>query len=176
MYKIQRVSGVIYAESSDGRIRLAYPARQARQVKAIVDMAAEACDEDEPQLIVGAQVAHADAAALGFERLAVSAGLAAKPKKKRHAGAKPLKDENGVPFRLGEFIEQRVNASKTGKISVAEIVDYIKDQYDGELLKARNAIRVAAMKSERFTLANDMILARTKSQAVAAVGKISKAG
>lgn len=148
-FKVQRLNDIIYAESANGLIKVSYPYKDAEQVHALVDAARALCPENEASVPFGPTMTPADA-------VRTLSGA----KTKKHRDAKKLTDSSGKEFKLADMVDQQVRASKTGRIPLANVINQIKHHYGGNENNAKNAIRIAAMKSERFSLTPDSIIAR----------------
>jgi hypothetical protein len=148
--RISRVNDTMYISSTDGRVRLEYPVDEADKVAGIVDFAKSNYtknDEAIPGQLVTEPWRGATLAA-GATLGVVAGGTPDAPKKKKHRE---------------DMIEAKVKAAKGNRISMADLLAEILPHYDGKENNARNAVRIAAMKSERFSIAGDAILVRVPS-------------
>jgi hypothetical protein len=163
--RISRVNDTMYISSTDGRVRLEYPVDEADKVAGIVDFAKSNYtknDEAIPGQLVTEPWRGATLAA-GATLGVVAGGTPDAPKKKKHREAKRLVGADGAEFKLADMIEAKVKAAKGNRISMADLLAEILPHYDGKENNARNAVRIAAMKSERFSIAGDAILVRVPS-------------
>lgn len=162
MFKSQRINDTVYVESGDGRIKLVYPYKSSAQVKGLIDAAELMLPENDPQLQLGQLVPGTELAEHTFGRIRQIAKIAnpAEKKPKKHRDAKVLRDDKGVEFKLADYIEAKTKAVKGGKVSIAETVEELKHHYNGNVHNTRNAIRISAMQSERFSIANDWLVMR----------------
>lgn len=152
MFTSQRVNDIVHIESGDGRIKLTYPYSMHSIVKTLVESTVVTLPENEPQLVVGAPFA----SAVLVER--------APKQPKKHKVAKVLKDAKGIEFKLADMIEDKIKSSKNHKLPLAEAIESVKHHYAGNVHHAKNAIRISAMKSARFSIANDNLVLRGPSQ------------
>lgn len=172
MFKSQRINDQVYIESGDGRIKLVYPYKAGAQVKGLIDAAELMLPENDPQLQLGVPIHGADAAVAGFEQIRKIAKIPtpAEKKPKKHREAKALTDSEGVPFKIGEMIEARLKSAKGHKLLLRDMVDELKVHYVDDKgvpneHHAKNAIRISALKSMRFSLAGDYIIPRVAKAA-----------
>lgn len=159
MFRSQRINDIVYIESGDGRIRLVYPYKNGAQVKGLIDAAELMLTENDPQLQVGQAVAGTENAAALFGRASALSGFGEK-KPKKHREAKKLVNAAGEEFKIGELIEEKVKLAKGHKILFADVVEELKHHYKQNPHHTKNAIRISAMKSERFSIAGDYLVAR----------------
>lgn len=167
MFKSQRINDQVYIESSDGSISLSYPYKSGSQVKGLVDAAELMLPENEPTIRIGATVGGVGNAMAAFDRIREAAAIEVPGTKKprKHREAKRLVDKNGKEFKLALLIEERIRTSKQRKIKIDDIIEEIRHHYTGNPHYARNAIRISAMKSERFSIVEGYLVERTEPEA-----------
>ncbi len=154
-FQFSRSGGVMYGQSSDGRIKVQYPVGDRAKVEAMLMAAEIMCPQDE-QLTLTSEVAPQ-------VRPGQTEPAAHQPEKRKHRVAKKLKNDDGSPFVFSDWVAENVSASPNGRRSVDEILKQIGHHYDNDRAKLVAALRVAAMQTQKFSLAGDTVLAKTAS-------------
>lgn len=151
-FSIRRVNGVIYGESSDGLVKIQFPAGGKGRVVSFCESAEILVPNDEPVLTSEGF----GTPGLTYHEVRAQKILAVPSVKPKRQSEKKLVSASGDTFKLTDWICKRL-VSPAGKFTMEDAVKELSPHYETEW-QCRHAIRVGAMRSRRFAMIDGVLV------------------